>query len=97
MQPARPLRAADVLRDWIPLALSWLLMAVEDPFVVGAVTKLPDSTAQLAGHGGLSFPLAILIETPIIMLLAASTKLCTDRAAYRRLLFFSHALAAACT
>ena len=45
MQPARPLRAADVLRDWIPLALSWLLMAVEDPFVVGAVTKLPDSTA----------------------------------------------------
>ena len=97
MQPARPLRAVDVLRDWIPLALSWLLMAVEDPFVVGAVTKLPDSTAQLAGHGGLSFPLAILIETPIIMLLAASTKLCTDRAAYRRLLFFSHALAAACT
>ena len=52
MQPARPLRAVDVLRDWIPLALSWLLMAVEDPFVVGAVTKLPDSTAQLAGHGG---------------------------------------------
>ena len=41
--------------------------------------------------------MAILIETPIIMLLAASTKLCTDRAAYRRLLFFSHALAAACT
>ena len=97
MQPARPLRAADVLRDWIPLALSWLLMAIEDPFVVGAVTKLPDSTAQLAGHGGLSFPLAILIETPIIMLLAASTKLCTDRAAYRRLLFFSHALAVVCT
>ena len=47
MQPARPLRAADVLRDWIPLALSWLLMAVEDPFVVGAVTKLPDSLSLI--------------------------------------------------
>lgn len=74
-----------VLSNWWPLAASWLLMSIELPAVSAVVARLADPTIHLAAYGGIVFPLALLIEAPIIMLLAASTALSRDADAYHRL------------
>jgi len=63
---------------WWPLATSWLFMGLELPAVSAALARLPDPTISLAAYGGVIFPLALLIESPIIMLLSASTALSKD-------------------
>lgn len=52
------------------------------PLVVAAITRLPDATTQLAAIGSIVYPISLLIEGPIIMLLAASTALARDRVSY---------------
>ena len=71
-----------ILRIWWPLAASWLLMGAEMPLVVAAISRLPDATTQLAAIGSIVYPISLLVEGPIIMLLAASTALARDRASY---------------
>jgi hypothetical protein len=66
---------------WLPLAASWLLMALEGPAVQAAITRLPDPETSLAAFG-IVLSLSITIEAPVIMLLATSTALSRDRAAY---------------
>ena len=67
-----------VFSSWWPLATSWLFMGLELPAVSAALARLPDPTISLAAYGGVIFPLALLIESPIIMLLSASTALSKD-------------------
>ncbi|MFT7464537.1 MAG: hypothetical protein ACI9EF_002893 [Pseudohongiellaceae bacterium] len=74
----------DVVRLWWPLAASWLLMAVELPLLTAVVGRLPDERIHLAAYGSIVFPLSLVIEGPIIMLLAASTALCSDWDSYRK-------------
>ncbi|MCH2137056.1 MAG: hypothetical protein MK101_10840 [Phycisphaerales bacterium] len=74
-----------VLSAWWPLALSWLLMGLEMPLIAAVVGRLPDDELMLAAFGGVVFPLALLIESPIIMMLAASTALARDARAWHRL------------
>jgi hypothetical protein len=79
----RPLPLFHILKAWWPLAASWLFMSLEQPLVGAVIARLADPTVHLAALGGLVFPLALVIEAPIIMLLAASTALSKDRQAYR--------------
>jgi hypothetical protein len=73
-----------ILGAWWPLAASWLLMGAELPMLAAVVARLPDPERHLAAYGSLVFPIAVTIEAPIIMLLAASTALCVDWASYVR-------------
>ncbi len=75
-------------RAWWPLAASWLFMSIEYPLVSSVIARLEDPTVQLAALGGVVFPLALVIEAPIIMLLAASTALSRSRQAYRLIFRF---------
>jgi hypothetical protein len=77
-----------VWATWWPLATSWILMALELPLVSAVVARQVNPEINLAAYGGLVFPLSMLIEAPIIMLLAASTALSTDRPSYRLLRTF---------
>ena len=86
-----------ILRTWWPLAASWLLMALELPAINIVLTRLADPEVHLAAYGSLVFPLALLVEAPIIMLLAASTALCSDWETYRKIRRFTHALGAGLT
>ncbi len=63
---------------WWPLAASWALMSVELPAVSAVIARLDQPEINLAAYGGVVFPLALIIESPIIMLLAASTALSKD-------------------
>ena len=74
-----------IIHMWMPLAMSWALMAAEGPLVSAAMARLADPEINLAAYGGIVWPLALIIEAPIIMLLAASTALSTDWEAYRNL------------
>jgi hypothetical protein len=85
-----PLRMGEVAHAWWPLALSWLLMGVEQPVLAAVIARLREPTENLAAYGGVVFPIALVVEAPIIMLLAASTELCRDRQAYRALRAFTH-------
>lgn len=76
-----PLRR--VLTIWWPLAASWLLMGIELPVLSAIVARLPEAEINLAAYGGVVFPLSLIIEAPIIMLLAASTALSNDRLSFR--------------
>ncbi len=73
-----------VFHTWWPLAASWLLMAVELPAVSAVVARLPLPQVSLAAWGGVIFPLSLIVESPIIMLLAASTALSKDYPTYRK-------------
>lgn len=73
-----------VVRTWWPLAASWLLMGAEGPALSAIVARLPDPRVNLAAYGGVVFPLALIIESPIIMLLSASVALSKDWASYRK-------------
>jgi len=81
-----------VFHTWWPLAASWLLMAVELPAVSAVVARLPLPQVSLAAWGGVIFPLSLIVESPIIMLLAASTALSKDYPTYlkvRRFMFWA--------
>jgi len=80
---APALTSRDVLRTWWPLAASWILMCVELPLVSAVIARLPESRVSLAAYGGVIMPLALLIESPVIMLLSASTALARDQARMR--------------
>ncbi len=68
--------------SWWPLAASWLLMAMEQPAIGAVLARLPNPEVNLAAYGGIVYALALIIEAPIIMLLAASTALSKDRLSY---------------
>ena len=82
-QSTLPLRR--IVRTWWPLAASWLLMSIELPAITTIVARLANPEINLAAYGGVVFPLALIVESPIIMLLAASTALSKDRASYAKL------------
>lgn len=86
----RPVTQTRILELWWPLALSWLLMGVELPLVTGVIARLPGAETSLAALNTLVYPQALLLEGPIIMLLAAATALCRDGQSYARLRRFTH-------
>ena len=60
-------------------------MSLELPALSAVIARLPNPDINLAAYGGVVFPLALIFESPIIMLLAASTALSKDYASYQRL------------
>ena len=91
-QSNRDVTEREILRTWWPLAASWILMALELPAINIVITRLAHPEIHLAAYGSVVFPLALLIEAPIIMLLAASTALCSDWETYRKMRRFTHGL-----
>src|SRR4030043_1637263 len=84
-----------IFHTWWPLAASWLLMGIESPAISAVVARLANPEISLAAYGGIIFPLALIIESPIIMLLAASTALSKDWPSFvkiRRFMMISSAI-----
>ena len=79
------LTSKQVLKTWMPLVASWLLMSIELPTINAIIARLANPEINLAAYGGVVFPIALTIEAPVIMLLAASTALSRDWASYQKL------------
>jgi hypothetical protein len=95
--PAPTLGARRIVSLWWPLALSWLLMGVELPLFTACVARMDDAKVQLAAYGSLVFPIALVIEAPIMMLLAAATALAGDAESWGRVRRFTHKAGACLT
>ena len=67
------------------------MMAAEGPVLAAVIARLPDATFNLAAYG-VMLAVAFLIESPVVMLMTASTALAEDRERYRRLRTFAIAL-----
>src|SRR5512137_2394412 len=74
-----------IIATWLPLAASWMLMGAELTIVSAFVARLANPEINLAAYGGIVMPLAFIIESPIIMLLSASTALSKDCASFVRM------------
>ena len=81
----KPIPMRRIIGTWWPLAASWLLMAAELPAVSAIMARLANPEINLAAYGGIVMPLALIMESPIIMLLAASTTLSKDWASYQKI------------
>ncbi len=66
---------------WLPLFASWLLMTAEGPIISAAINRLPNEVTMLAAYG-IVVSLSVMIESPIINMLATSTALVKDRASF---------------
>ncbi len=78
------LTMSTVMRFWLPLAASWLLMTTEMPIVNAIVARMAEAKIQLAAFG-IAFSLALAVESPIISQLTAANALARDRASFRLL------------
>lgn len=77
---------------WFPLAVMWIVMALESPMITSAISRLPDALNQLAAFG-FSFALALLIEGPVIHMLSAGTAITNSVSSYKKILSIQRFLA----
>lgn len=77
-----------IYRLWWPLAATWLMMAVEGPFLAAVIARMGESAVNLAAYG-VAYAFGLITEAPVIMLLSASTRLARVRSDYLRLRAFS--------
>jgi len=86
-----------VIRLWWPLAASWILMALEPTLVIATVSRLDDPKIHLAAWNSVVFPVSLVCEGPIIMMLAATTRLASSWERYRQVMRYGHIMNAALT
>ena len=73
---------------WIPLALTWLMMGLEGPFVASVIARLQEAKLNLAAYG-VALSVAFISEGPIIMLVSTATALVRNYPSYKKLLRFA--------
>lgn len=76
---------------WIPLAANWLMMAVEQPVLTGFIARMAEPEKNLASYG-IVISVAVVLQSPIYMLMTTGTALSRSGRSYKRLLSFSHLL-----
>ncbi len=89
--PEETLTLKRIFHFWIPLAATWFMMAAEGPFLAAVIARLTDPKYNLAAYG-VAFSFAILIESPIIMIMSASNALVKDRDSFLKLRNFTYVL-----
>ena len=72
-------------------------MGAEGPLFTWFIASMAEQKINLAAFGSVAFPIALVVEGPIIMLLAASTALCRDWDSFRKVRRFMYAAAGALT
>ena len=80
-----------ILIFWFPLALTWLLMSVEGPFLASVIARMSEPKFNLAAYG-VAFSFALIVEAPVIMLMSASTALVKDYHSFKKLKNFTYFL-----
>lgn len=72
-------------------------MSMEPTLVYAAIARLADEKVNLAAFSSVVFPVSLVVEGPIIMLLAASTRLATSWERYRKVMTYGHIMCAVLT
>jgi len=91
MNVAHNLTYKKIFIFWIPLALTWFMMTIEQPYLMAIIARLGESKYNLAAFG-IAYSFALIIEAPVIMLMSASTALVRNKDAYLKLRKFAFIL-----
>ena len=94
--PGAKATTKELWRQFLPLSLTDITMALCDPLISLTLAHLPNSRASLAATG-VAKSQAVFFESPIIMLLHASNALAPSRASRRALFKFTAMLTALLT
>ena len=78
-----PLTMRRITQTWWPLAAGWFLMTVEIPFISAIIARNPAPEIGLASWG-LVFSICLILASPAMMLLSASTALSRDWTNYKK-------------
>ncbi len=78
------LNTKHILKFWLPLAGTWLMMSMEGPFIAAIIARLVDPKYNLAAYG-VAFSFALIVEAPVIMIMTASTSLVNDFGSMKKL------------
>jgi len=87
----------DLFKTWWPIAISWVLLAFEPLIFQSVISRFPDAEVNLAAYGNISWQIPILLQSPIMLLQAASAALCVDQETYRKLRKFADYMAVGLT
>ncbi|MCW5943916.1 MAG: hypothetical protein KIS66_16925 [Fimbriimonadaceae bacterium] len=90
------LTSARITKIYLPLAISWIFMAVEAPVCQSLISRLPSPTVNSAAML-VVLSLSIWIESPVIDLLSTSTTLAKGKRSYETIRRFAMMLMAAVT
>ncbi|MBX3118857.1 MAG: hypothetical protein KF784_07305 [Fimbriimonadaceae bacterium] len=82
--PAPPLNYGYILKFYVPLGLSWMLMAIESPISIRVIAELPNDIILTAAFNAM-MALALFVESPVIDLLSTSTTLARNKQAFAEL------------
>jgi hypothetical protein len=96
LKGSQELTVSRLMRQLLPLAMSDMIMALGDPLQISTVSRLENPKASLAAMGIVK-ALANFLESPIIMILHASTALSGDQGSRRCLARFVFGLALLCS
>jgi hypothetical protein len=91
MMKRSPLSLKIIFLFWLPLASTWLMMALEGPFLAAVIARLPEAKYNLAAYG-VAFSFALILEAPIIMIMSASTALVDNKYSFLKLRKFTFIL-----
>ena len=70
-----------IFKYWLPLALSWMMMSFETPFINATMARLSEVERMIAAFG-VVYAISLVIESPVISLLPTSTALAKTRQNY---------------
>jgi O-antigen/teichoic acid export membrane protein len=73
---------------WLPLAGTWLMMALEGPYLAAIIARMGDPKFNLAAYG-VAYSFALVAESPIIMIMSAATALVEDKFTFLKLRNFT--------
>ena len=88
---SRELTLSKIFVFWTPLGATWLMMALEGPFLAALIARLAEPKFNLAAYG-VAYAFALIIEAPVIMIMSASTALVKDRHSFNKLKIFTYFL-----
>ncbi|MCK5735536.1 MAG: hypothetical protein KAH21_03615 [Spirochaetaceae bacterium] len=86
----KPFRST-IFAAWLPLAMMWIIMAVEQPVIAAVVARMSEAKLQLAAFG-FTFSVALFFSGPVVQMLAAGTAVADNQQNYKRLLWLMHAI-----
>ncbi|MCX6169247.1 MAG: hypothetical protein NTX65_07905 [Ignavibacteriales bacterium] len=86
-----PLSYKKILKFWMPLSATWLMMSVEGPFLTALIARMPNQEFNLAAYG-VAFALALIMESPVIMMMSASVSLVRNKYSFYKLRNFVYSV-----
>jgi hypothetical protein len=84
------IKLKDLFKTWWPIAISWVLLAFEPLFFSSIISRYPNAKVNLAAYGNVAWLIPIVLQSPIMLIQAASATLCKDKETFYKLRKFAN-------